>query len=209
MFYAMLLLIIGLIIGLLWINRNLKLEMRRNRILQGFIAGIIRVISDYRSRTDRHDEIELPNRATQLPIPYETVLENIDWELSKDLLLANYEKWLKENRNIFFDEKEYGDDGFNFFYLDFFDEKLRRWHSNELISDKKKQWLSEEIVVTKENAGELEGEIGMLHDLLTGKLDSAMYTPENIDEKFATMFNHIRPLKLEEAKKQNLIRKHV
>lgn len=40
----------------------------------------------------------------------------------------------------------------------------------------------------------------MLRDLMKGKLDGKMYTPENIDAKFAIMFSHIRYDKLQEAK---------
>jgi hypothetical protein len=131
------------------------------------------------------------------------MLENIDWELSKDLLMANYETWLKKDRNIFFDEKTYGDDGFNFMYLDLFDKKLSRWHSDELLSPKMKEWLSEEVKVTPHNVGELEGEIGMLRDLMEGKLSCDGFSHENIDRKLALMFNHIRADRIKEAK--NLI----
>ena len=195
------LLVFGLLICFLWVNFKLNKEMRKNRILQAFIAGIIRVISNYNSKTDRNHEDDLPDRATQLPIPYRRVLENIDWELSKDQLLANYEKWLKQDRNIFFDNNRYSGDGFNFIYLDLFDKKLNLWFSEELMSPKKKDWLSEEIIITKENVGELDGEIAMLRDLIKGELDGSTFTPENIDERFAVMFSHIRFDKLQEAKK--------
>jgi hypothetical protein len=114
--------------------------------------------------------------------------------------MANYKKWLKEDRNIFFDEKQYGDDGFNFMYLDLFDKKLRDWHSNELMSSRMKEWLSEEVIVTAENAGELEGEIGMLRYLMKGKLSHSGFTEDNIDSRLVVMFSHIRADKLEEAK---------
>lgn len=193
-------LILILIICFLWVHYKLSKEMRRNRILQGFIAGIIRGISDYKSAIDR-DEDDLPDRTTQLPIPYHMLLENIDCELSKDLLLFKYQKWLKNNRLLFFDDKRYTGYGFNLMYLDLFDKKLKLWHSDELMSAKKKEWLSEEIIVTKENVGELEGEIAMLRYLMKGRLDSSRYTPENIDKRFAITFSHIRLDKLQEAKK--------
>ena len=131
----LLLLVLGLTICFLWVNYKLDKEIRRNRILQAFIAGIIRAISDYKSSTDHTHEDDLPNRTTQLPIPYQMVLENIDWELSKDLLLADYEKWLKQSRSIYFDEKRYGNDGFNSMYLDLFNRKLNLWSSDEKVKD--------------------------------------------------------------------------
>lgn len=199
----------ALIACFLLINHKLNKEMKRNRVLQSFIAGIIRTISDYKSKTDHNHEEDLPGRSTQLPIPYHMVLENVDWELSKDQLLEHYENWLKQDRDIFFDDKKYGGDGFTFMYLDLFDKKLRRWFSNELMSPEKKGWLSEEITVTKENIGELEGEIGMLKDLIKGDLDSSEYTAENIDARFAIIFNHIRFEKLNEAKKTILSRNNM
>lgn len=196
----LLLLIIGVAIYITWVNFKLNLEMKRNRTLQAFVAGLIRVISDYHSKTDQLDDNDLPDHGSQLPISYQTVLENIDWELSKDLLLVNYEKWLKQNRNIFIDDKRYSGDGFNLIYLDLFDNKLRRWFSNELLSPKKKEWLSEETTITKDNVNELEAEIAMLRDLIKGKLDNSMFTPDNIDAKCALMFSHIRLDKLLVAK---------
>jgi len=196
----LLLLIIGVVFYITWVNFKLNSEMKRNRILQAFVAGLIRVISDYHSKTDQLDDDDVPDHASQLPIPYKTVLENIDWELSKDMLLVNYEKWLKQDRNIFYDDKRYSGDGFNFIYMDLFDNKLRRWFSNELLSPKKKEWLSEDTTITKDNVDELETEIAMLRDLVKGKLDDSMFTPDNIDAKFALRFSHIRLDKLLVAK---------
>jgi hypothetical protein len=110
----------------------LEKEIRRNHILQSFISGIIRSISDYRSRTDNlESDKDIPEKGTQLPIPYSTILENIDRELSKDQLLEHYEKWLKTDRNIFFDDKRYFGDGFNFMYLDLFDKKIKQWSEKD------------------------------------------------------------------------------
>lgn len=194
------LLVCGLFICLMWVNFKLKKEIKRNRMHQAFTAGIIRTISDYQSKTDSTDEFDLPDRTTELPIPYQTVLENIDWELSKDLLMTNYEKWLKKDRNIFYDEKEYGDDGFNVMYLDLFDKKLKLWHSKELMSPKMREWLSEDIIVTEENLDKLKGEIHMIRDLMKGKLPDTEFTSEDINERFAIMFSHICSSKLQEAK---------
>ena len=195
---GLLILIVILAACLYLTNAKLNKEIKRSRMHQAFTAGIIRAVTDYHSRTDGDDT---PDRSTQLPIPYPMMLENIDWELSKDLLMANYVTWLKKDRNIFFDEKTYGDDGFNFMYLDLFDKKLSEWHSKELLPTKMKQWLSEEVIVTSENVGELEGEIGMIRDLMRGRLSCDGFNRENIDQKFAVMFNHIRADKLYEAKK--------
>jgi len=191
----------------LWLNHKIEKEKKRSHTVQAFLAGVIRAISDYQSKTDRiSDEEDLPPRSASLPIPYETIMENIDWEFGKDFLLQHYEEWLKKDRNLFFEEPQYSGDGFNFMYLDFFDRRLRAWYSGEIMSQKNREYLRDDIVVTKDNVGELEGEIGWLKDLKNGKLSVASFTQENIDGKLLLMFNHIRSDKLEEAKKAILKR---
>ena len=177
-------------------------EICKNIILQAFIAGIIRTLSDYKSATDSKDDDVLPDKATALPIPYSILLENIDYELSKDQLLSKYEKWITSdsNRMLFFDDKNRSGDGFTFMYFDLFDKKHKQWFSDDLMSSKISKWLSEEIFVTKDNIGELEGEIAMLKDIIDGRLDSSGFTKDNIDEKLAVMFSHIRQEILHNAK---------
>ena len=184
------------------VYQKLKKEHDRNRILQAFIAGIIRTISDYRNLTDSKDQDEFPDKAIAFPIPYSILLENIDYELSKDQLLAEYEKWITNdaNRKLFFDDKNHTGDGFTFMYYDLFDKKYREWSSDELMPPKIRRWLSEEIVVTRENIGELGGEIAMLKDLMRGDLDSTGFTRDNIDDKLYVMFSHIRYDMLQTAK---------
>ena len=104
-------------------------------------------------------------------------MENIDWEFDKDSLLQHYEDWLKHDRNIFFEDPKYGGDGFNFMYLDFFDRRLTEWNSGKLMSKKNKAYLRNDIEVTKDNVGELEGEIAMLKDLKNGRFDHSSFTP--------------------------------
>lgn len=198
-------LIAALIAYALWLNHKIEKEKKRNRTVQAFLAGVIRAISDYQSITDKDkDEEDLPPRSKSMPVPYETVMENIDWEFDKDSLLQHYEKWLKHDRNIFFEEKKYGGDGFNFMYLDFFDRRLKEWNSGVLMSKKDKSYLREDVEVTKDNVSELEGEIAMFKDLKRGRLDCSSFTAENIDMKLMRMFNHIDSDKLEEVKKEIL-----
>ena len=91
-------------------------------------------------------------------------------------------------------------------YLDFFDRRLRAWYSGKLMSQTNREYLRDDIEVTKDNVGELEGEMGMLKGLKNGKLDHTSFTPENIDTKLLIMFNHIKSEQLEEAKKAILKR---
>jgi hypothetical protein len=54
--------------------------------------------------------------------------------------------------------------------------------------------------ITEANIRELEGELGMFKDLRDRKLDSASYTAENYKQKMQTMFPHLKPEKLAEAR---------
>jgi hypothetical protein len=118
MINILLVILLGLLLVLIY---ELKREQRRNRILQSFIAGIIRCISDYKSRTDdiTADDISIMY-SKKLPIPYKDILENINYEFAKDFWIKPFGKWLKNDRNIFCDEK-YADDGFNMIYWDLYD----------------------------------------------------------------------------------------
>jgi hypothetical protein len=56
-------LLLVLLAYVLWLNHKIEKEKKRNRTVQAFLAGVIRVISDYRSKTDRtSDEEDLPAR---------------------------------------------------------------------------------------------------------------------------------------------------
>lgn len=192
----LIILIILLATGFLWLHLKIEKEKKRNRILQAFVAGTIRAISDYRSPTDNE---EVPDHNRTIPIPYENIMETIDCEFLKDFWMEPYQKWLMTDRNIFNDSK-YADDGFNFIYYDFFDRRMEEWHSDELMSEKKKDYIREDIEITEDNVGELEGEIAMLKDLMSGNLPIESFTHENVDEKLLIMFNHIKLEKREDAK---------
>ena len=97
-------------------------EKRRNRILQSFTAGIIRSISDYVSRTDEIKADDISKiYVRKFPIPYNEILAKINHEFSKDFWMNPFGKWLKKDRNIFYDDK-YSNDGFNMIYWDFYDQ---------------------------------------------------------------------------------------
>jgi hypothetical protein len=187
---------------IIWINHKLEKEKKRNRFTQAFIAGITRAISDYKSRTDidKCDKDNYPQRSKNLPIPYENLLKCVGWEFDKDFWVEPYKKWLKYDRELF-DDSKYRNDGFYFIYLDFFDDRLKLWFSNELISEKDKSYIRDDVEITENNVGELEGEIGMFKDLLNGELPIDSFTSDNFDEKMLQMFNHIKHEKLEELKK--------
>jgi hypothetical protein len=173
-------------------------ERKRNRILGAFIAGLVRSISNYVSATDKIGSDEMPPRYTNLPIPYNNILEAIEYELSKNFYIspATYEHWLIKTRQIFWENetmvRDARNDGFIFMTYDLFDDLLTRWRSPELMTKRQKEYLSEEVVVTKENVTELQGEIAMYEDLMAGKI--TFETPEatTIDDRLAIMLSHLK-----------------
>lgn len=118
---------ISIVYGL---NKKLEKEIYRNRMLQAFIAGTIRTISDYKGLGETEKS---PIKAWYLPIPYKILLENVEYEFFKGMPMEHYKGWVKKNENLFiYEPKVYcNDDGFNFIYLDFFNrlknQRLSEW----------------------------------------------------------------------------------
>ncbi len=202
-------LIVGNIIFSFVIWSILKKEQKRNLILQAFIAGLVRSISDYVSKTDRVNMDEVPTQNTKLPIPYRKVIEAVEYELLKDVSIPasikSHEEWLRESRQLFTGDKN-GCDGFVFMNYDLFNDLISRWHSDELMTATEKSYLREDIVVTKDNVGELQGEIGMYKDLLCSELDSKNFKKETIDNQLLVMFNHLKQEHRDKLKQEILKR---
>ncbi|MGI9537951.1 MAG: hypothetical protein ACR2PB_12840 [Desulfocapsaceae bacterium] len=101
------------------LNKKLEKEIYRNRILQAFIAGTVRTVSDYRGLAEPD---ESPVKAWYLPTPYKILLDNVEYEFFKGIPTEHYKAWVKMSENLFiYEPKLYcNDDGFNFIYLDFF-----------------------------------------------------------------------------------------
>jgi hypothetical protein len=117
----------------LYIFSLLKKEQKRSRILQAFIAGIVRSVSDYVSSTD--DPTEMPKQNMKLPIPYKKIIESIEHELHKDVPMESYgAKWLLERRRLFDDWKSTGD-GFTFMNYDLFDHLIELWKQDPHRND--------------------------------------------------------------------------
>jgi hypothetical protein len=173
-------------------------ERKRNRILGAFIAGLVRSISNYVSTTDDIDSVEMPPHHVKLPIPYNNILEAIEYELCKNFYISpsKYERWLIKTRQIFLENeamvRDARNDGFIFMTYDLFDDLLARWRSPELMTRRQKKYLSEDVVVTKENITELQSEIAMYEDLMADKI--TLETPEatNIDSRLAIMLCHLK-----------------
>ena len=107
------------------LNKKLEKELYRNRILQAFIAGTVRTVSDYKGLGETK---ESPVKAWYLPIPYRILLENVEYEFFKGMPVDHYKEWIKTSENLFiYEPKVYcNDDGFNFIYLDFFNRLKNR-----------------------------------------------------------------------------------
>ena len=127
------------LILLLYLLVQFQKERRRNRILQSFLAGLIKSLSDYVSRTDLSDIssadgiIKIHDK--KFPVPYNEILEAISREFEKDFWMNPLWKWISKDRNLFYDEK-YANDGFNMIYWDFFDKAVSKIQEAE---EKEKQ----------------------------------------------------------------------
>jgi len=115
-----------MILGI-YLSVQFQKEKRRNRILQSFVAGLIKSVSDYASRTDIPD-ISSASDITKIydrkfPIPYNEILDAISHEFEKDFWVNPYWKWISKDRNLFYEGK-YANDGFNMIYWDFFDKAV-------------------------------------------------------------------------------------
>lgn len=104
------LLIIGNIFLSFILYFNIKKEQKRNRILNGFIVGIIRAVSDYKTIVD--DE-SVPELNTKFPIPYKKLMEAVEYELVKDFEnsprrtggVEDFIEWSKESEELFVSKK--------------------------------------------------------------------------------------------------------
>lgn len=115
----------AIVMVLVYLLFELQREKRRNRILQSFLAGVIKSMSDYVSRTDTpdisssSDIVKIYDR--KFPIPYSELLQNVNREFQKDFWMKPYGKWIRKDRNLFYEGK-YANDGFNMIYWDYFDQ---------------------------------------------------------------------------------------
>lgn len=73
------------------------------------------------SQTDVHTESEdIPKNHSKLPIPYQELLDSINFELGKDFSIWEIIDFLKNDRWIF-NEPNWRWDGFTFMYYDLYD----------------------------------------------------------------------------------------
>ena len=61
-----------------------------------------------------------------------------------------------------------------------------------LINEIDKEYLDSTTIVTKDNLDELEWEIAIYKDLLSGSLDISGFSIENIDSKINSIFPNIK-----------------
>ena len=142
---AMLIFTVTVISIIYWLNKKLEKEIYRNRMLQAFIAGTIRTVSDYKGLGETK---ESPVKAWYLPIPYRILLDNVEYEFFKGMPVDHYKEWVKMNENLFiYEPKVYcNDDGFNFIYLDFFNRLKNRKLSEQSSKSGSLQILNRQAI---------------------------------------------------------------
>lgn len=123
---------IVLVIAVIYLYLQIKKEQKRNRILQSFVAGntsmlgrLLLKVNDL-ERIQKGEESELTSNI----IYHKLILPEIDAYFKVDFWVKPYDKWLKNDRNIFYDDK-YRNVGFNTIYLDFVDMNIAEFKKTQ------------------------------------------------------------------------------
>lgn len=104
---------------------SLRKEKKRLRVLTAFIDGLMKFASKVPAMIDKvvHKEVN-PKDVNG----YEIVLKDISDSFEQDFWATPYEKFVKSDRNLFWEEK-LGNGGFNQMFLDFHDKCLKEWYA--------------------------------------------------------------------------------
>jgi len=105
-------LIVGNIILSVAIGFILVKEQKRSKILQSFIFGIIRAISDYKNILT--DDENAPEQNIKLPIPYKKLLKTIEYGIVKDFEnssrktggVEDFIKWSNLSKDLFLEKNK-------------------------------------------------------------------------------------------------------
>ncbi|MFA6119716.1 MAG: hypothetical protein WC688_07370 [Parachlamydiales bacterium] len=115
----------------LWIS--LKKEKKRLRVLTSFVSGLVRYVSKVPAMIEEGMNKGVNIRDVK---GYDIVLKDIADSFELDFWATPYDKFIKSDRNLFYEEKM-GNDGFNTIFLDFYDKCLKEQHKNQHDKDKK------------------------------------------------------------------------
>lgn len=112
-------LIVGLILSVVVLFLQIKRLSKQIRVLSAFIAGLSRYSTNSISNVldiSSHEEL-------MGSLEYKKLLNSVEHEFQEDFWITPYEKFLKKDRHLFYEEKM-GNGGFNMMYWDFFDKQL-------------------------------------------------------------------------------------
>lgn len=118
--------IIALIILNTYIFISLKKEKRRLQILTSFVGGLMQFSSKIPAVID--EAINKKGGRSDDVDGYRIILEDISSIFEKDFWENPYEKFIKHDRNLFWEQKLYNA-GFNQIFLDFYDKSLKEWYA--------------------------------------------------------------------------------
>ena len=104
---------------------SLRKEKKRLRVLTSFIGGLMRFVSKVPAMVDEVVSKEVNPRDVN---GYDIVLKDIADSFEQDFWATPYEKFVKSDRNLFWEEK-LGNGGFNQMFLDFHDKCVKEWYA--------------------------------------------------------------------------------
>lgn len=104
---------------------SLRKEKKRLRVLTSFVGGLIKSASKVPAMIDEVVRKEVNARDVN---GYEMVLKDISDSFEQDFWATPYEKFVKSDRDLFWENK-LGNGGFNQMFLDFHDKCLKEWYA--------------------------------------------------------------------------------
>lgn len=141
-------------LGIIYLYILVAKERRRNRILTAFVDGLMR----YSVKLPHLMNAMMEKRITASELKtHEALYEEIGEAFSQDFWVTPFEKFIKNDRNLFWEEK-LANGGFNQSFLDFYDRQLKEWYAIKYNMDE-----------TLDNTPEL-GEKLIYNDFLSGNL---------------------------------------
>ncbi len=132
-----------LFVIIIYIFLSLRKEKKRVRVLASFIGGLIGFVSKAPSNIGEttHEEVGRHNG-------YEVILKEIGNYFEEDFWTTPYEKFVKLDRNLFWEEK-LRNGGFNQVFLDFHDKCLKEWYAikhNDDVNMENNEVLGEKLI---------------------------------------------------------------
>ncbi len=177
------------IVANIYLFLSLRKEKKRLRVLTSFVGGLVKFASKVPKMIDETVQKETnPGNVNG----YEIILKDISDSFEEDFWATPYDKFIKFDRNLFYEEK-LRNGGFNMMFWDFYDKCLKEWYA---IQHNKNENL--------EN-NEALGEKLIYQDFLANKLENLKNV--NIPKNSRLFFKHLSEEELKNVEKKLTVKK--